>query len=370
MFNSLDNVICLARLRKQLCTFERIKPQVQRFCGREFTLQHLARILTVYPTAFRMHRVPVPGAHAQSEQHFDIALDLDDDDSIRIVTPLRAELKLNERRQEFARRLRDATAQHCRCATIAAEASTDAAAAGDLATAGACEGGCIPTAPLPPLHRAAAETTAAAARAPNLTAHVAALTPPDPDSPSPAAPVDMDPIVARLRARDRAAAAAAARPTAEVAAEERRRCGLPALADALRASLRQRRRTSDYLAAVAADLAATLPARLPPREVARRLRMLPAVVPEWCSVDDGGSGSGGSGGGGGAARKPVLRVNWELDYTEVRSMLLFMLTDSNDEGADGGGGGGGSSSSGGGSRSHAGSSSIGAGAARLMQAVR
>ncbi|XP_011880645.1 PREDICTED: DNA replication factor Cdt1 [Vollenhovia emeryi] len=56
IFRSVDTVSAMLFNRKELITFNKLKPAVQELLRRNFTLEHLAKIKTVYPDAYTYHQ--------------------------------------------------------------------------------------------------------------------------------------------------------------------------------------------------------------------------------------------------------------------------------------------------------------------------
>jgi DNA replication factor CDT1 like/DNA replication factor Cdt1 C-terminal domain len=349
MFEALDSVMCLFRLRRQQCALRQMKQRIEQACKRDFSQSHLARILTVFPEAYKVTRTAVGPARAGLPQQYDIALDIIVAQSAACPT-LQLAGHLAARQREFRTRLAAAMSQYCSC---------QRSSANEHSYSGDCEGDCIPCAALPALSDAPVQQQqqqqqqqAAAGSSSTLKAFAAlaqgsagtnstsSSSSNSSTSGSSSSSAEMAALQERLRARDRAAAAAAARPAAEVAAEKRRKSDLPRLANALRSYLAQRQRTSAYLDTIAEELRLTGPVAVSVADVRKRLRMLAAIVPEWCSLDEtssssssssssSGSSSGSAataaGGRGLAPGKAVLRMNTAIKYADMRNMLVFML---------------------------------------------
>jgi DNA replication factor CDT1 like/DNA replication factor Cdt1 C-terminal domain len=346
MFEALDSVMCLFRLRRQQCALRQMKQRIEQACKRDFTHSHLARILTVFPEAYKVTRTPVGPARAGLPQQYDIALGIVVAQSAACPT-LQLAGHLAARQREFRTRLAAAMSQHCSCQHSSADEHSY--------SGGDCDGDCIPCAELPalsdaPLQQQQQQQPSAASSSSsssNLKAFAAlaqgaagnssssssnSKSSGSSSSSSKSSSAEMAALQERLRARDRAAAAAAARPAAEVAAEKRRKSDLPRLADALRSYLAQRQRTSAYLDTVAEELRLTGPVAVSVADVRKRLRMLTAIVPEWCSLDEASSSCSSSsaaaaaaGGRGLVPGKAVLRMNTAVKYADMRNMLVFML---------------------------------------------
>ena len=55
VFNHLDRVVTIMFNRQEACTFKKVKQAIQRTTKREFTLSHLAQMLTIYPNAYKLN---------------------------------------------------------------------------------------------------------------------------------------------------------------------------------------------------------------------------------------------------------------------------------------------------------------------------
>ena len=74
-FRCLDTVTAMLFNRKETITFKKVKPAVQELLRRNFTLEHLAQIKTIYPDAFvySTEKVRDFGSQTKSE-HYELVL--------------------------------------------------------------------------------------------------------------------------------------------------------------------------------------------------------------------------------------------------------------------------------------------------------
>ncbi|KAK2586746.1 hypothetical protein KPH14_011777 [Odynerus spinipes] len=68
IFRCIDTVSAMLFNRKELITFKKLKPAVQELLRRNFTLEHLAQIKTVYPDAYIFHQEKVRSFGSTSKQ--------------------------------------------------------------------------------------------------------------------------------------------------------------------------------------------------------------------------------------------------------------------------------------------------------------
>ncbi|XP_012276832.1 DNA replication factor Cdt1 [Orussus abietinus] len=59
VFRCIDTVSAMLYNRKEIITFKKLKPAVQELVRRNFTLEHLAQIKSIYPEAFQYHQEKV-----------------------------------------------------------------------------------------------------------------------------------------------------------------------------------------------------------------------------------------------------------------------------------------------------------------------
>ncbi|XP_072752927.1 DNA replication factor Cdt1 [Anoplolepis gracilipes] len=68
VFRCVDTVSAMLFNRKELITFSKLKPAVQELLRRNFTLEHLAQIKTIYPAAYTYHQEKVRNFGSVSKQ--------------------------------------------------------------------------------------------------------------------------------------------------------------------------------------------------------------------------------------------------------------------------------------------------------------
>lgn len=68
IFRCVDTVSAMLFNRKELITFRKLKPAVQELLRRNFTLEHLAQIKTIYPDAYIFHQEKVKSFGSTSKQ--------------------------------------------------------------------------------------------------------------------------------------------------------------------------------------------------------------------------------------------------------------------------------------------------------------
>ncbi|XP_046828723.1 DNA replication factor Cdt1-like [Vespa crabro] len=68
IFRSVDTVSAMLFNRKELITFKKLKPAVQELLRRNFTLEHLGQIKTIYPDAYVFHQEKVRSFGSTSKQ--------------------------------------------------------------------------------------------------------------------------------------------------------------------------------------------------------------------------------------------------------------------------------------------------------------
>ncbi|KAI4494315.1 hypothetical protein M0802_008998 [Mischocyttarus mexicanus] len=68
IFRHIDTVSAMLFNRKELITFKKLKPAVQELLRRNFTLEHLAQIKTIYPDAYNFHQEKVKSFGSTSKQ--------------------------------------------------------------------------------------------------------------------------------------------------------------------------------------------------------------------------------------------------------------------------------------------------------------
>lgn len=68
IFRCIDTVSAILFNRKELITFKKLKPAVQELLRRNFTLEHLAQIKTVYPEAYIFHQEKIRSFGSTSKQ--------------------------------------------------------------------------------------------------------------------------------------------------------------------------------------------------------------------------------------------------------------------------------------------------------------
>ncbi|XP_001603997.1 DNA replication factor Cdt1 [Nasonia vitripennis] len=74
VFRSIDTIAAMLYNRKENVTFSKLRPAVQELVRRDFTLEHLAQIKTIYPDAFNFQQTKMRGFGVNNTEKYELVI--------------------------------------------------------------------------------------------------------------------------------------------------------------------------------------------------------------------------------------------------------------------------------------------------------